>query len=277
MEPDSSFGYTLLGRTLVKDDQIDLGLEQLRQGVARGGTDTRPRLALGWVLWQQGRTNEAAVEYEQVLEYSPDSPSALNNLGTIYGQQGRYLEAIPLLRRLLRTTDDADAAYNLANCYFFLNRLEEAIAGYLRVLEIDPDYIWAPHGLAEVYEKLGEPIQARLFFEKALQSYDRSLAAGGPDPAYLSARAVCAAKLGRQAEAIDNLQEAEKLSPKNPALLFRGAQVYALTGDKDTSYHYIRRSIQAGYPRQEFEKDLAFSTYLDDPEFRRILESSDSP
>jgi len=119
-QPDSPFGYTLLGKTLVKAGKLDLGLEQLRQGVTLAGTDTRPRLALAWALWHQGRTIEAAVEYEQVLEYFPDSPSALNNLAIIYGRQGRYLEAIPLLRRLLRTNDDADAAYNLANCYFYL-------------------------------------------------------------------------------------------------------------------------------------------------------------
>ncbi|MGB5176872.1 MAG: protein kinase [Thermoanaerobaculia bacterium] len=276
LQPDNPFGYTLLGKTLAKAVQIDLGLEQLRQGAARAGTDTRPRLALAWVLWQQGRNNEAAVEYEQVLEYFPDSPSALNNLGSIYGQQGRYLEAIPLLQRLLRTTDDADAAYNLANCYFFLDRLDEAVETYQRVLQINPDYIWAPHGLAEAYEKLGEPPQAKLYFEKAVERYDRWLAESGPDAAYLGARAVCAAKLGRQAEAIENLEEAEALSPRNGALLFKGAQVYALTGDQALSYQYIQRSIQAGYPRQEFEKDLAFSAYLDDPEFRQILESADS-
>jgi len=276
LEPEDPFGYTLLGKTLVKADQIDLGLEQLRQGVARAGTDTRPRLALAWILWQQGRDNEAAVEYEQVLDYFPDSPSALNNLGIIYGQQGRYLEAIPLLRRLLGVTDDADAAYNLANCYLYLDRLDEAVETYQRVLEINPDYIWAPHGLAEAYEKMGEPEQAKLYFEQAIEGYDRWLAESGPEAAYLGARAVCAAKLGRHAEALDNLAEAETLSPRNPAVLFKGAQVYALTGDQARSYEYIQRSIQAGYPRQEFEKDLAFTAYLDDPEFRRILESADS-
>jgi tetratricopeptide (TPR) repeat protein len=276
LDSDSPFGYTLLGRTLVEDGQIDLGLEQLRQGVARGGTDTRPRLALGWVLWQLGRNNEAAVEYERVLDYSPDSPSALNNLGSIYGQQGRYLEAIPLFRRLLRNTADADAAFNLANCYLYLDRLDEAVETYQRVFEIDPDNTWAPHGLAEAYEKLEEPQQAQFFFEKAVESYDRMLVESGPKAPYLGARAVCAAKLGRQVEAIDNIHEAEQLAPGNGAVLFNGAQVYALAGDRERTYQYIQRSIQAGYPRPEFEKSLAFSDYLDDPEFRRILEAGDS-
>ncbi|MGB5659854.1 MAG: protein kinase [Thermoanaerobaculia bacterium] len=277
LQPDNPFGYTLLGKTLAKAVQIDLGLEQLRQGVARAGTDTRPRLTLAWVLWQQGRHNEATVEYEQVLDYSPDSPSALNNLGIIYAQQGRFLEALPLLRRLLRITYDADAAYNLANCYFYLDRMDEAIETYLRVLEFDPNYLWASHGLAEAYEKLGEPARAEQFFEQALESYDRWLAESGPEAAYLGARAVCAAKLGRYDEAAENLKKAEELSPGTPTLLFQGAQVFALAGDESNMFDYIERAIEAGYPRQEIDNDLAFTSYHDDPGFRHILESADSP
>jgi serine/threonine protein kinase/predicted TPR repeat methyltransferase len=275
--PQNPFGYTLLGEALVKMGELDRGLEQLRKSVTLAGTDTRPRLALAWVLWQQGRTNEAAVEYEQVLEYNPDSPSGLNNLGTIYGQQGRYLEAIPLLRRLLRITDDADAAYNLANCYFYLDRLDDAISTYERVLEIDPEYLWAPHGLAEAHEKLGDRARAEDFYRQAIQSYDRWLEQSGPEAAYLGPRAVCAAKLGRYQESIENLREAEELSSASPTLLFQGAQIYALAGDETTMADYIERAIEAGYPRQEFEKDLAFASYLDDPGFRHILESTDSP
>ena len=276
ISPQNPFGYSLLGEALVKAGELDRGLEQLRQSVKLSGTDTRPRLALAWVLWQQGRANEAAVEYEQVLEFHPDSPSGLNNLGTIYGQQGRYLEAIPLLRRLLRITDDADAAFNLANCYFYLDRLDGAIATYERGLEIDPEYVWAAHGLAEAHEKLGDEARANDFFEQALESYDRRLAESGPEAAYLGPRAVCAAKLGRNEEAINNLIEAEGLSPGNPAVLFQGAQVYALTGDEATMFDYIEQAIEAGYPRQEFEKDLAFTAYHDDTGFRHILESADS-
>ncbi|MDH3746247.1 MAG: tetratricopeptide repeat protein, partial [Acidobacteriota bacterium] len=273
-DSEEASGYALLGRTLVKKGQVDLGLERLREGVARAGTDVRPRLALALVLWQElSRNNEAAVEYEQVLKYAPNSPSALNNLGSIYGQQGRYLDAIPLLRQLLRSQDNAFAAMNLANCYFFLDRLEEAVETYLRVLEIEPDNTWAPHGLAESYEKLGNVEQARVYFERAVESYDRMLAASSRNAPSLGSRAVCAAKLGRHVEAIDNIHEAERLAPGNGAIFFNAAQVYALAGERETSLQYIQQSIQAGYPRQEFEKDLVFDDYLDDAEFRRILES----
>ena len=277
IDPENHAGFTLRGRVLIDQDRVDEGLADLQQAVTLAGTDVKARLALAGSLWSLGRNNEAAGEYEKVLRYNPDSPSALNNLGAIYGQQGRLLDAIPLFRHLLDLSDDADAAHNLANCYFFSNRLDEAVAAYQRVLEIDPDHPYAPHGLAESYEQMGESQQAELFYEESLESYDRLLEAGGRDPSTLGLRAVCAAKLGRSREAIQGIDEAEQLSPDNGEVLFHAAQVYSIAGDRDQAFTRIRQAIEAGYPRQEFERDVAFADYRNDPEFRALLETAASP
>ncbi len=277
IDPENPAGFTLRGRVLIWQDRVDEGLADLQQAVTLAGTDVKARLALADSLWSLGRNNEAAGEYEKVLRYNPDSPSALNNLGAIYGQQGRLLDAIPLFRHLLDLSDDADAAHNLANCYFFSNRLDEAVAAYQRVLEIDPDHPYAPHGLAESYEQMGESQQAELFYEESLESYDRLLEAGGRDASTLGLRAVCAAKLGRSREAIQGIDEAEQLSPDNGEVLFHAAQVYSIAGDRDQAFTRIRQAIEAGYPRQEFERGVAFADYRNDPEFRALLETAASP
>lgn len=275
--PQVYSGYTLYGQVLIALDRVDEGLVQLRQGVALAGSDIRARLALAFRLWKLGRLNAAAAEYETVLRYAPDSPSALINLGVIYGQQGRFLDAIPLFRRRLQSSDDADAAMNLANCYFYLDRLNEAIEAYSQVLEIEPDHPWAKHGMAETFEKLGEPPQARLWFERATRDYDRLLEAGGHRPSLLGLRAVCEAKLGDLAEAITTLAEAERLAPDSAQTLFNAAQVHALAGDREEALRYTGLAIRSGYPRQEFERDLSFRRYSDDPDFRALLETAVVP
>ena len=85
--PDHHAGFTLRGRIRIEEDRVDEGLADLRQGVDLAGTEMSARLELAYSLWKLGRNNEAAGEYEKVLRYTPDSPSALNNLGAIYGQQ----------------------------------------------------------------------------------------------------------------------------------------------------------------------------------------------
>ena len=275
--PESHSGYTLRGRARLSQNRVDEGLADLRQAVSFAGTDMEARLALAWALWKLGRNNEAAGEYEKVLRYNPDSPAALNNLGAIYGQQGRLLDAIPLFRHLLELSDDADAAHNLANCYFYSDRMDEALAAYKRVLEIDPENIYAPHGLAETHEKLGNEPEARRSFERAVEAYDRYLAAAGTNAQILGYRAVCAAKLGRHSEALANIEEALKLSPDSGDLLFNAAQISSIAGLRDQALQYVRLAINAGYPRQEFERDLAFADFQDDPEFRSVLETTGAP
>ncbi len=275
--PEDHAGYTLRGRVRLEQDRVDEGLTDLQQAVSLAGTDMEARLELAYSLWKLGRNNEAAGEYEKVLRYNPDSPAALNNLGAIYGQQGRLLDAIPLFKHLLELSDDADAAHNLANCYFFSDRMDEALAAYKRVLEIDPEYTYAPHGLAETYEKLGEKEKAREAFEDAVAAYDRYLTAAGADSQMLGLRAVCAAKLGRGGEAVANIEEALDLTPNSGDLLFNAAQVHAIAGNRNEALAYARRAIEAGYPRQEFDRDLAFTDYRDDPEFRTLLETAAVP
>jgi serine/threonine protein kinase/Flp pilus assembly protein TadD len=272
--PEHWAGYTLLGRARVRQNRLEEALAKLHTGASLAGIDIQPRLELAYALLASGSINEAASEYERILADSPNSTTAMNNLGMIYGQQGRYLEALPVLRRLLEIAPDADAAVNLAGCYFHLERFEEAITSYNTALELNPHDPNAAHGLAETYESLGEPIQTRILYEKAIAEYDAVLSDTGPIPYYLGNRAVCAAKLGRHQEALDNLNEAEQLAPHSAELQFKASQVYALGDDWSRAFDSMNRSIESGYPRREFENSLVFNSRLNDPEFRRILESS---
>ena len=56
------------------------------------GTDLRARATLARVLKDLGNFSEAAVEYEKILEFDTNQPTALNNLATIYMQTGRELD-----------------------------------------------------------------------------------------------------------------------------------------------------------------------------------------
>ena len=57
----------------------------------------------------------------------------------------------------------------LANAYLELGRLDEAIAEYQRILKPNPNYPLAHYHLAQVYERKGQPDQARIEYERFLQ------------------------------------------------------------------------------------------------------------
>jgi tetratricopeptide (TPR) repeat protein len=126
--------------------------------------------------------------------------------------------------------------------------------------------------LAETYEKLGQADKARDWYSTAIVSFDLQLAQVGSTADLLNSRSFCAAKLGRFDEAITNIQRAIELNPNDNRFLFRAAQVYLLAGNREKAFDYARQAVQEGLSRDEFRNDLVFQPFLDDPEFRAILE-----
>jgi serine/threonine protein kinase/cytochrome c-type biogenesis protein CcmH/NrfG len=272
-DPEDYRGYTLRGEALLLQDRIDEGLFQLREGVKLAGTDMRARLTLARSLRHLGRANDAAAEYEAILRYSPDLPNALSNLGMIYAMQGRYLDAVPMFKRLVQLHKDEIAALNLANCYVAMGRYDEAIETYKISLEIAPDQPFTAHALAEAYVQAEDTEAARQWYEKAVEAYDASLAAGASRAQHLGWRAGCLAMLGRYEEAEADVNELLEIAPDRSSPLFNAAQVYALAGDRRQAFDYLQRAVEAGYPRQQVESDLAFKAFREDPEFRALIEA----
>ncbi len=57
---------------------------------------------------------------------------------------------------------------NLADCYEQQNRLDEALAGYTKAIEIDKQLYTACLGLGDTYKKMGKRDDAVRFYEKAV-------------------------------------------------------------------------------------------------------------
>ena len=266
-------GHSLLGEALVAQDRVDEGLVELRLGAELAGADLRGRATLARVLKDLGRYSEAAAEYEGILDYNPDQPTALNNLAVIYMRSGRNLDAIPLLNRALRLEEDEAAASNLGAIYFELGQMDKAIEAYQRAYGIAPDKPYAPYNIGETYEVLGDLELAQEWYETAMINFDKALEAGGPRSLFLALRALCAVKLDRSEEALAGVEEALELDPSNTNRIFNAAQVAALAEESELLFDYITRAIELGHPRQDFYTDSAFKAYQKNPEFLRLLGS----
>ena len=57
--------------------------------------------SLGSALLQEGRVDDAIVEFEYVLRAKPDNPDAHNNFGNAWLEKGRVAEALSHYRRAL--------------------------------------------------------------------------------------------------------------------------------------------------------------------------------
>jgi Tetratricopeptide repeat. len=62
----------------------------------------------GVVLWKLGHGTEAQAQFQDALRLQPESLDARINLGTVFAQQGRAVEALRLFEQVLER-DPANA------------------------------------------------------------------------------------------------------------------------------------------------------------------------
>jgi tetratricopeptide (TPR) repeat protein len=74
-------------------------------------TDRKTHYLAGLKLYGAGRHEEAAAEYQQALELSPDWTEAMHALATAYSKLGRQDEAIALIEKVIALEPEDAFAY----------------------------------------------------------------------------------------------------------------------------------------------------------------------
>jgi tetratricopeptide (TPR) repeat protein len=148
-----------LGIALGNEGRIDEAIVQYRAAVALNPRFEDAYNNLGNALLRKGRAEEAILNYQMALYVKPRSARALNNLGAAYTSEGRIQDAVTSFRRALEIQGDyADAHVNLGTVLLGQGKLDEAIAHFQRALETNPGLADARRGLdAAVRQKAGLP------------------------------------------------------------------------------------------------------------------------
>ena len=124
---------------------------------------------LGLALAAQGRTADAAAQYEQALVADPHSAEAHGNLGTLYSRQGDAAQAEMHLREAIRLDPTSERGYvNLGNALARQNRYDEALASWRRALELNPYN-------AATYNNLGNGLRATGKMDEAIRYYREAI------------------------------------------------------------------------------------------------------
>ncbi len=113
--------------------------QQIRSEISRTGGDLRYLNKLGVLYARYGKTGQAQVQFEKVLEQREYLP-ALVNLGMLAFLDGDYDEACDYYRRAGRIrADHAAVLLGLARVQHELRNYEEASTSYARLKDLSPD------------------------------------------------------------------------------------------------------------------------------------------
>lgn len=129
----------------------------------------RRRFLDGVSLFEEGRLEQAAANFEAALALVPGRVSTLVNLAATRIRLGRNEAALPLLDQALASApDDADAWIHRGTALNALGRHDESLACHARVLALTP-------GDAPAWLRHGQALQYVERHDEALASYERAL------------------------------------------------------------------------------------------------------
>jgi tetratricopeptide (TPR) repeat protein len=153
----------------VRERWNDYGIGLLLQGDLKGAQAAfrnvmamEPGYADGPVnvaraLLQEGDVEAAIPFLEQALKLSPRLAKAHFFLGTAFRQLGRYDEALEHLNVAVEQYPRDRVVLNqIGRIHFLQRRFDEAIAGFKRVLAVDPEDLEAHYNLMLCYQGLGD-------------------------------------------------------------------------------------------------------------------------
>jgi arylsulfatase A-like enzyme/Tfp pilus assembly protein PilF len=136
---------------------------------------------IGWSYMRLNQYDRAERVYRRAIEHGFDAAELRANLGLIYYRWGELAKAERELRSALELEEtNITAHYRLADVYRATKNYSGAAEHYRRVLEIDPDYVWALNGLGMTLAMEGRNEEALAAFRDAVR------VAPGMAPGYLN-------------------------------------------------------------------------------------------
>jgi len=172
LDPNFQGGYSILAQVELFDVWLRLSKsrkESLMRAVKLAKKaisiedSPEPHRTLAGIYLFLRKFDEAIAEGKKALELDPNSANAHATLGHVLNFSDRPQEAIPILKKAIRLNPYPPSRFfqNLAWAYNYCGKYEEAITPAKKVLNIQPDDIFAHIALLYAYSFLGKEEEAR--------------------------------------------------------------------------------------------------------------------
>jgi Flp pilus assembly protein TadD len=206
-----------------------------RRGLELAPENPELRNALGWTLFQNGRSAEAVAEYERALAVDPSQVKSHNNLALALVELGRLEEAAEHYEASLQLQPKAEIYSDLGFIKARLGKPEQALADYHRALELDPKCASAHFNLAVASLQAGRLAEAEDQYRRTLQGRDDAETHNGLG--YVLERE------GRTDEAVAELRKAVDADAKYTPAANNLAEALVKQGRLDEAAQYYEQSL----------------------------------
>lgn len=205
LDPSLELAHLNLGKSLAMIGRGKEADEAFEKSFALN--PVRKKLALAAEHQKEGRHEEAATLYREVLRNNPKNVDALRMLGVLAFGEGNIDEAERLLRRAVAAAPDfVNAIIDLGLALKEQSRIEEAIECFRQATKLEPKNIKAHYQLAQI-------LSPAALSDEAIDSYEKVLELRPKHGGALLGLGHVLKTMGRQEEAVESYRKCIAAKP----------------------------------------------------------------
>ena len=168
LNANSAEAEMLVGEALDEMKDTTGATREFRAAVKVNPKEPNVHFGLGYLLWMQGQTEEAAQEFQAELENDPEHTQAMLYLADSDIQMSRMREALPLLKKVAALSPkSAKTHLDLGIVYSDAGQNEAALSELKTAIALKPDEVNAHYRLGRIYRSMGKTAEAKAEFEKS--------------------------------------------------------------------------------------------------------------
>jgi len=145
------------------EGKAEEALRELRKAVERGESKPAMYSAMGHILYELQRYQEAVEAYSKLVEVEPHHRTGYFKLAVCLEKLGRWDEAAANFRKALQISPgNSEAQLGLGICLLHLENSEQALEAFDRHLSQDPDARDEAGWRTETFAQIGDGFTARM-------------------------------------------------------------------------------------------------------------------
>lgn len=230
-------------------------IEMLKEILKSQPENIEALITIGEILSDLGKQSDAVDYLEIALKFveHDERQLVMQQIVDALDDAGQHYKMIPYLKELIHFhSGNSEAMSSLAFCYNILNREEEGIIFFMKLIDNDPFNAYAWFNLGTLYFGTG-------LFEKAVECFEYVLAI---EPKFTTA----AIKMGSALAALDRIDSAIKVyksvleyEKKDASIHCYIANCYSQKKDYKNAIHHFHKSISLDADMTDAHLGLAYA------------------
>ncbi|HDT14272.1 MAG TPA: tetratricopeptide repeat protein [Candidatus Aminicenantes bacterium] len=217
---------------------------------------------------------QAEAAGRRAVELAPESAQAQASLAMALSLGPKKGDAEPAFERAIRLDPTLfEAWYFYARHAFASGDLAKSATLYEEAMRVRPEDFYSPLLVAQVYQELDRPEDARAVREKGVALVEKHVDLHPDDvrALYMGANGLIA--LGQKAKGLEWARRARRIEPDDPMVLYNLGCIHALAGDLEEAIDCLERAAAGGLLQKGwYEHDGDLEPVRGHPRFKALLE-----